>query len=221
MLTVNGTRMSKSLGNGFLPHELFTGDHPMLDKAYHPITVRFFMLQTHYRSTLDFSNEALQASEKGFKRLWEAYEVLKKLTYTSGNTEEETEEKVHKLLNELDEFMNDDFNTAKVLANLFDLVSVINSMKDGLILTGAITESSFDLLKKKFKDYLEDIFGLKAGSESTSEKMTGVMDLLIEIRKEAKNKKDFGTSDKIRNQLKEIGILLKDEKGGEMSWEVG
>ena len=221
MLTVNGTRMSKSAGNGFLPHELFTGDHPMLDKAYHPMAVRFFMLQTHYRSTLDFSNEALQASEKGFKRLWEAYEVLKKLTYISGGLEEETEEKVVKLLTELDEFMNDDFNTAKVLANLFDLVSVINSMKDGLINTGAITESSFDLMKKKFKDYLEDIFGLKAASESTSEKMTGVMELLIEIRKEAKNKKDFGTSDKIRNQLKEIGILLKDEKGGEMSWEVG
>ena len=221
MLTVNGTRMSKSAGNGFLPHELFTGDHPMLDKAYHPMAVRFFMLQTHYRSTLDFSNEALQASEKGFKRLWEAYEVLKKLTYISADVEEETEEKVVKLLTELDEFMNDDFNTAKVLANLFDLVSVINSMKDGLINTGAITESSFDLMKKKFKDYLEDIFGLKAASESTSEKMTGVMELLIEIRKEAKNKKDFGTSDKIRNQLKEIGILLKDEKGGEMSWEVG
>ena len=221
MLTVNGTRMSKSAGNGFLPHELFTGDHPMLDKAYHPMAVRFFMLQTHYRSTLDFSNEALQASEKGFKRLWEAYEVLKKLTYIAGGLEEETEEKVVKLLTELDEFMNDDFNTAKVLANLFDLVSVINSMKDGLINTGAITESSFDLMKKKFKDYLEDIFGLKAASESTSEKMTGVMELLIEIRKEAKNKKDFGTSDKIRNQLKEIGILLKDEKGGEMSWEVG
>lgn len=221
MLTVNGTRMSKSAGNGFLPHELFTGDHPMLDKAYHPMTVRFFMLQTHYRSTLDFSNEALQASEKGFKRLWEAYEVLKKLTYISGGLEEETEEKVMKLLTELDEFMNDDFNTAKVLANLFDLVSVINSMKDGLINTGAITESSFNLLKKKFKDYLEDIFGLKAASESTSEKMAGVMELVIEIRKEAKNKKDFGTSDKIRNQLKEIGILLKDEKGGEMSWEMG
>ncbi len=105
--------------------------------------------------------------------------------------------------------MNDDFNTAKVLANLFDLVSVINSMKDGLIPTGAVSEKNFDLLKKKFKDYLEDIFGLKAASESNSEKMTGVMDLLIEIRKDAKNKKDFGTSDKIRNQLKEIGILLK------------
>ncbi len=221
MLTVNGTRMSKSAGNGFTPHQLFTGEHPLLEKAYHPMTVKFFMLQTHYRSTLDFSNEALQASEKGFKRLWEAYEVLKKLSYTSGTAEEETEEKVVKLLTELDEFMNDDFNTAKVLANLFDLVSVINSMKDGLIDTGAITGSSFALLQKKFKEYLEDIFGLKAASEGTSEKMSGIIDLLIDIRKEAKNKKDFGTSDKIRNQLKEIGILLKDEKGGEMSWEIG
>ena len=221
MLTVNGTRMSKSLGNGFLPHELFTGDHPLLEKAYHPMTVKFFMLQTHYRSTLDFSNDALQASEKGLKRLWDAYEILQKLNYVPGEIDGETDTNVTALLNEMDDFMNDDFNTAKVLANMFELVPVINSMKDGLINIGTIKVETFALLQKKFKDYLENIFGLKSVAEGNTGKMSGVMELVIDIRKEAKNKKDFATSDKIRNQLKEIGIMLKDEKGGEMSWEVG
>ena len=220
MLTVNGTRMSKSLGNGFLPQELFTGNHALLEKAYTPITVKFFMLQTHYRSTLDFSNEALQASEKGLKRLWDAYEVLQKLIYVSGNVDAELNEKVKNVLAAFDESMNDDFNTAKVLANMFELVPIINSFKDGLLQTGAIDESTFILLQQKMKTYLEDIFGLQQSAEASNDKLNDVMNLLIEIRKEAKVKKDFATSDKIRNQLNEIGILLKDEKGGEMSWGV-
>lgn len=221
MLTVNGTRMSKSSGNGFLPHELFTGNHPLLEKAYHPMTVRFFMLQTHYRSTLDFSNEALQASEKGMKRLWDAYEILQKLSYIPGERDGEIEEKIITLLNGFDESMNDDFNTAKVLANMFEIVPVINSIKDNLIPIGSISENTFLLMKQKFKSYLEDIFGLKSNAEKGSGKLNNVMQLLIDIRKEAKEKKDFATSDKIRNQLKEMGILLKDEKNGEMSWDAG
>lgn len=222
MLTVNGTRMSKSLGNGFLPEELFSGNHPLLEKAYAPVTVRFFMLQTHYRSTLDFSNEALQASEKGLKRLWDAYEVLKKLQVASGKGEPEDvalDTRVKKLLDEFDEFMNDDFNTAKVLGNMFELVPVINSIKDGLIKTEAVSSSTLSLMQQKFKAYIEDVFGLKNVSAS-NEALNGVMDLLIDIRKEAKAKRDFATSDKIRNQLATIGIQLKDEKGGEMSWDV-
>lgn len=219
MLTVNGTRMSKSLGNGFLPEELFTGNHPLLEKAYPPIVVRFFMLQTHYRSTLDFSNEALQASEKGLKRLWDAYEVLKKLAVGNGQqaSDAELDAKVNKLLNELDEFMNDDFNTAKVLGNMFELVPVINSIKDGLIKTDAVSSATLLLLQQKFKSYLEDIFGLK-NTSSDNGRLSDVMELLIEIRKEAKAKKDFATSDKIRNQLASVGIVLKDEKGGGISW---
>jgi cysteinyl-tRNA synthetase len=228
MLTVNGTRMSKSLGNGFLPEELFTGNHPLLEKAYAPMTVRFFMLQTHYRSTLDFSNEALQASEKGLKRLWDAYEVLGKLSsgYSGQVSSEkgeasdlELDAKVNKLVNEFDEFMNDDFNTAKVLGNMFELVPVINSIKDGLIKVDAISPATLSLLQQKFKDYLENVFGLK-NVAANNELLKGVMDLLIEIRKESKTKRDFATSDKIRNQLATIGINLKDEKGGEMSWGV-
>ncbi len=219
MLTVNGTRMSKSLGNGFLPEELFTGNHKLLDKAYSPMTVRFFMLQTHYRSTLDFSNEALQASEKGLKRLWDAYEVLKKLIPAGKQaaTDAELDSKVNKLVNEFDEFMNDDFNTAKVLGSMFELVPVINSIKDELVKADALSAETLALLQQKFKAYLEDIFGLK-NTNTDSGKLNEVMDLLIDIRKEAKAKKDFATSDKIRNQLAAVGINLKDEKGGEMSW---
>ena len=218
MLTVNGTRMSKSLGNGFLPHELFTGSHPLLEKAYSPMTVRFFMLQTQYRSTLDFSNEALQASEKGYKRLWDAYEILQKLQFAPGEVDAELDEKVLQLVNDFDTSMNDDFNTAKVLASMFELVPVINSIKDGLIKSGALQETTFMLMNKKFKEYLEDVFGLKSSTAGNNDKLEDVMQLLIEMRKEAKTKKDFATSDKIRNQLSEIGILLKDEKGGDMSW---
>lgn len=219
MLTVNGTRMSKSLGNGFLPEELFTGNHPLLEKAYTPIVVRFFMLQTHYRSTLDFSNEALQASEKGLKRLWDAYEVLMKLEKSNvqqaGDPELDT--KVNKLIAEFDEFMNDDFNTAKVLGSMFELVPVINSIKDGLIKADAISVTTLQLLQQNFRDYIENVFGLKNTSAS-NDTLNGVMELLIDIRKDAKTKRDFATSDKIRNQLASIGINIKDEKGGEMSW---
>jgi len=220
MLTVNGTRMSKSLGNGFLPGELFTGSHPLLEKAYAPMTVRFFMLQTHYRSTLDFSNEALQASEKGLKRLWDAYETLQKLSSANEQaTDAELDAKVNKLVNEFDEYMDDDFNTAKVLGSMFELVPVINSIKDGLIQADAIAAATLSLLQQKFKAYLEDVFGLK-NNTANNEVLGGVMDLLIDIRKEAKAKRDFTTSDKIRNQLAALGINLKDEKGGEMSWDI-
>jgi cysteinyl-tRNA synthetase len=222
MLTVNGARMSKSAGNGFLPDELFSGNHPLLEKAYHPMVVKFFMLQTHYRSTLDFSNEALQASEKGLKRLWEAYEALMKFKVESGDlkVDEEMNTKIISLLNSFDENMNDDFNTAKALASMYEIVPIINSIKDGTIDIEKLSSSTLQLLQEKFKAYLEDIFGLQAITETNNSKLNDVMQLLIDIRKEAKAKKDFVTSDKIRNQLNEAGIILKDEKGGEMSWSV-
>ncbi|MEI9909531.1 MAG: cysteine--tRNA ligase [Bacteroidota bacterium] len=224
MLTVNGVRMSKSAGNGFLPEELFSGSHPLLDKAYSPMNVRFFMLQTHYRSTLDFSNEALQAAEKGLKRLWEAYETLTGFVpdnvQPSANNMIDTglDEKVRKLVGEFDENMNDDFNTAKVLASMFELVPVINSIKDKTITVTSLSTDTLTLMQAKFKSYLEDVFGLKAVNEADNAKLQGVMQLLIDIRKEAKGKKDFVTSDKIRNQLTALGIALKDEKDGGMSY---
>jgi cysteinyl-tRNA synthetase len=218
MLTVNSVRMSKSAGNGFLPHELFTGNHPLLERAYSPMTVRFFMMQTHYRSTLDFSNEALQAAEKGLKRLWEAYEFLQKLdAKETGAADAGLVDKVSKLLLELDEFMNDDFNTAKVLANMFELVTIINSLKDGHIKPGALDGATIGQMQTYFTNYLENILGLANEMQQEGNKLGGVMELLVEIRKEARARKDYATSDKIRNQLQALGITLKDDKDGGIS----
>src|SRR5215471_7825248 len=225
MITINGRKMSKSLNNVIKLTELFSGNHPMLEKAYHPMTIRFFILQTHYRSTLDFSNEALQAAEKGLRRLWEGYENLGKLRSVSYEPREtpgdpELEARSSKLIAEFDEFMNDDFSTAKVLANMFELVPVINSMKDKTIPVSALSAKTFELLQKQMKLFVEDIFGLKSITEADNKKLQGVMQLLVDIRKEARSRKDFVTSDKIRNQLLQLGIALKDEKDGSISWSI-
>ena len=220
MITINGRKMGKSYNNVIKLTELFSGDHPLLTQAFHPMTVRFFILQSHYRSTLDFSSEALAASEKALKRLWEAYEILGKLPVDSSasGVDAELDVKINIWLNELDEFIEDDFGTPRVLANMFEMAPIINSIKDGLIAPNAISAATLQLMKEKFKTYLEDIMGLQNISVYNNEAFKAVMQLLIDIRKEAKNKKDFTTSDKIRNQLAAAGILLKDEKGGDMSW---
>jgi cysteinyl-tRNA synthetase len=221
MITINGRKMGKSYNNVIKLSELFSGNHPILEQAYSPMTIRFFILQTHYRSTLDFGNEALQGSERGLKRLWEAYEQLGKLA--EGNNQlaadKELDEKVKKLLSEFDEFMDDDLNTAKVLANMFELAPIINGIKDKHIGPDAISAETLGLLKSKMKVYLEDIFGLKM-EKAGGDKLEGVVELLINIRKEARSKKDFVTSDKIRNELQVLGIQLKDEKDGNMSFSI-
>jgi len=225
MITINGRKMGKSYNNVIKLTELFSGDHPVLEKAYHPMVIRFFILQTHYRSTLDFSNEALQAAEKGLKRLWEAYENLGKLQKANSKLIEEAEDKElearsSKLVAEFDEFINDDFNTAKVLANMFELVPMINSMKDRTIPLSALSRETFAVLQKQMKTFIEDIFGLTNVTGADNEQLQGVMQLLIDIRKEARSRKDFATSDNIRNQLQQLGILLKDEKDGSISWSI-
>lgn len=222
MITIDGRKMGKSYNNVIKLTELFTGTHPLLTQAYSPMTVRFFILQSHYRSTLDFSNDALLAAEKAFKRMWEAHETLQQLPLPpneSGNNPA-LESKLNGLLMELESFMDDDFNSAKVLANLFEIVPVINSFKDKILSTHDVGSGLIKLMKQHFKTYLEDIFGLKNSSEADNDKLKAVMNLLIDIRKESKSKKDFITSDKIRNQLLELGIVLKDEKGGDMSWYI-
>ncbi|MBU3714735.1 MAG: cysteine--tRNA ligase, partial [Ferruginibacter sp.] len=217
---INGRKMGKSYNNVIKLTELFSGEHPLLSQPFHPMTVRFFILQSHYRSTLDFSNDALAASEKALKRLWEAYAALRKLPETTHSAAKDTEleAKVIGWLNELDEFMDDDFNSAKALANLFEMAPVINSIKDLVISIDSLSSSTLQLMKEKWKIFLEDIFGLQEMNESNNELLQSVMQLLIDIRKEAKAKKDFATSDKIRLQLNAIGVLLKDEKDGGTSW---
>src|ERR1700761_9317275 len=227
MITINGKKMGKSYGNQIMLTQMFSGNHPLLQQGYSPMTIRFFILQTHYRSTLDFSNEALQAAERGLKRLWEAYELLKKLegpeaVPENGNpataADPALDDKVRRLLTEMDEFMNDDFNTAKVLANIFELVPVINSIKSGHIQQGALSPATVALLQQYFSHYLEHILGLKGEFSGEDRKLTGVMELLIDIRRDARTRKDYATSDKIRNQLLQLGIVLKDEKDGGVSF---
>lgn len=220
MITINGKKMGKSYNNVIKLTELFSGDHPALQQAFSPMTIRFFILQTHYRSTLDFSNDALVAAEKGLKRLMDGYENLKKLplsTEDKSATDEDLDNFLQTKMNELEKFINDDFNTAKVLANLFEMVPTINSIKDGLIKSDAISSGTHHRLVEVFSIYIEQILGLMNENE-TDNQFDGIMELLVEIRKDAKSKKDFATSDKIRKQLSALGVDMKDEKDGEISW---
>ncbi len=213
MLTVNGVRMSKSAGNGFLPKELFTGSHPLLDKGYSPMTVRFFMAQSHYRSTLDFSNEALQASEKGFSRLMEGYTRLQKLAVSAASTVETAG-----LRSKCEDAMNDDFNSPIVISHLFDALRAINLVYDG---KEAISATDLEELKSVFKIFIEDVLGLKSESEASggNEAYKKAIDLLLNMRLEAKRNKDWATSDKIRNELTALGFEIKDTKDG-FEWKI-
>jgi cysteinyl-tRNA synthetase len=205
MLTVNGSRMSKSAGNGFLPEQLFTGNHPLLEKGFSPMTVKFFMLQAHYRSTLDFSNEALDASEKGFRRLMNAVSLLEKLSPS-----EESDFDVDAILQNCVKAMNDDFNSPVVIAELFEAVRIINTVYDG---KGRISFAGLEVLNKIMNDFVFDVFGLKDEDASNTE-LNAVLDMVIELRKTAKENKDYATSDKIRVGLQSMGIQLKDSKEG-------
>lgn len=214
MLTVNGVRMSKSAGNGFLPGELFTGDHPLLEKGYSPMAVRFFMMQTHYRSTLDFSNEALQASEKGYARLMNAIKTLDSLKTTSASTSN-----IAELKQKCYDAMNDDFNAPILVANLFEGARIINSVNDG---KETITQSDLELLRSVMHDFTFDVLGLKSESSNTAsdKALQGVMQIIIDIRNEAKAKKDFAASDKLRDELLKNKIIIKDTKDG-VNWSIG
>ena len=222
MITINGRKMGKSYNNVIKLSELFSGSHEILTQAYSPMTVRFFILQTHYRSTLDFSNEALQAAEKGLRRIWDAFTQLNNFVIADNNIsagDPDLEQHCFEVLSALDDDINDDLNTAKVLAGLFELVPVINSIKDGLVKTNALTTATMQMMKEKFNTFLVDIFGLKDEKKHDDQKLGAVLHLIAEIRKDARAKKDYATSDKIRNQLLEAGIQLKDEKDGGLSWE--
>jgi len=223
MITINGKKMGKSYNNVIKLSELFSGNHEILAQGYSPMTVRFFILQTHYRSTLDFSNEALQGAEKGLKRIWEAFSYLQKMDLSQLNhdaVDKELESKVLEILGGLHQDMNDDLNTAKVMAGLFELVPIINSIKDSKIQATSLSSKSLKLMQEQFNVYLIDIFGLTDESKRDYDKLSAVLHLIGDIRKDARSRKDFATSDKIRNQLLAAGIQLKDEKDGGMSWEL-
>ena len=208
MLTVNGARMSKTAGNGFLPQELFTGNHPLLERGYSPMTVRFFMAQSHYRSTLDFSNEALQAAEKGYKRLMESLSNLRRIQPSDSSSVN-----VAALRDNCYAAMNDDFNTPVLISHLFEGVRIVNAAIDG---KETLSAADLELLQHVMKTFVFDVLGLvdETKADAKSHVVDGLMKLVLEIRSEARAKKDWATSDKIRDNLKAIGIEIKDGKDG-------
>ncbi len=221
MLTVNGTKMSKSLGNSFLPRELVDGTHPLLDQGYSAMSVRFFLLQTHYASTLDFSNEPLKAAEKGYKRLMNAAVSFENFQFAENKSKinPQEEKEVNELCDACYEKLNDDFNTPETLAVLFEMSTKINSYKNNTIPAESISAATFDRMKQTFHSFVFDVMGLANETESGNNDLTdGLVKIFIELRKEARTNKDFATSDKIRNDLLAAGIQLKDEKDGTTIW---
>ena len=210
MITINGQKMGKSLGNFITLEQFFDGTHAVLEQAYSPMTIRFFILQAHYRSTVDFSNEALQSSEKGLERLLDAYASLGKLTPATAETETlpPFEEKCYAALSE-------DLNSAKVIAELFDATRLINTAKNGDL---SLTMDQIDTLKALFETFLFEILGIlpkgSAASNGHEEAFAGAMELLLTLRQEAKAAKDWAKSDKIRDDLERLGFVIKDTKDG-------
>ncbi|MCJ7758140.1 MAG: cysteine--tRNA ligase, partial [Gillisia sp.] len=209
MLTLNGQKMAKSTGNNILPNEIFTGNNPNLSKAYSPSVARFFMLQAHYRSILDFSNDALMASEKGFNRLMDTFRNIDQLpvSNTSSFSVDEWKQRCYNA-------MNDDFNSPILIATLFDAVKYINAIKEG---DEKISQQDLELLKNTMHDFIFEVLGLVDSTivnEDRTQKLSGTIELLIKLRDEARKNKDFATSDQIRDQLLSLGIQLKDGKEG-------
>jgi len=208
MLTLNGKKMSKSTGNNILPREIFSGNNDKLSKAFSPAVARFFMLQAHYRSILDFSNDAIVAAEKGYNRLMEAVDSLDSLTPAPASTVD-----IEGWKQQCYDAMNDDFNSPILIAHLFEGVKYINLLKDN---KETLTAADIEKLGKTIKAFVFDVLGLKneSVSESGNEKLEGVVNMLITMRNEARANKDFALSDQIRNKLIALGIELKDGKEG-------
>ena len=205
MITINGQKMGKSLGNFINLEQFFSGEHKLLTQAYTPMTVRFFILQAHYRSTVDFSNEGLQAAEKGMMRLFNAMDLIDGLIASSTTSYD-----INQLKNDFYTAMNDDLNTAIAISHLFDTARYINSVHAG---TETITAADKELLKKLMNEYT-NILGLHSEQKKGSDDTEGLMQVLLNIRAESKSKKDFATSDKIRDELLKLNFIIKDEKNG-------
>ncbi len=216
MLLMNGKKMSKSDGNTISPQELFTGASEHVSKGYHPMVVRFFMLQSHYRSSNDLTDDGLQAAEKGFKRVMEAYKSVHTLSSEIKNNAP-LDQKVDEIIRGAFDDMNDDFNTPRVLARLFELVTIINSLKEGQIKMSEMSNDALEKIKSTLYTILFEIFGLMDESETNAGPVDGLMQLIIELRQLARTNKDWPTSDKIRDSLSDLNIQIKDGKEGS-SW---
>ncbi len=222
MITINGQKMGKSLGNFITLIDLFAGTNDLLEQAYSPMTIRFFMLQAHYRSTLDFANDSLKAAEKGYKRLTNAFNLLEKLAHSGNETAADAVEdaKILETCAACYTHINDDFNTALVLADLFELSNKINSFFNKQLPLNAISAATFAKMKTTFQAFFTDVLGLKDEAQDGNSDVTdGLMELILEIRADARTNKDWSTSDKIRDQLKALNIQIKDGKEG-TTWTV-
>ncbi len=206
MITINGQKMAKSLNNGIMMDEFFGGNHPLLEKAYSPMTLRFFVLQAHYRSTLDFSNEALQASEKGLARLLESVEKLDLLKTGNSDTHDWKDWEA-----KLFAAMNEDFNTPIAIAQLFEASKCINTIYDQ---KAEINADTLVHLQKLIPHFIHDILGLSMANAQGTDQSDALIRFILELRQEARGRKDFGTSDKIRDSLLEMGFEIKDGKEG-------
>ncbi|MFC2121739.1 cysteine--tRNA ligase, partial [Bacteroidota bacterium] len=213
MITLNGQKMGKSLGNSITLNEFFSGEHKLLDQAYSPMTIRFFILQAHYRSTLDFSNEALIASEKGLQRLFKGMNTLNSLSISDKSSVNTTA-----LKNKCFSAINDDLNTPVLISHLFDGVRMINSIKDG---AETIDKDDLQTLKDLYKNFVNEILGLSEGEKSNEgDNLTSeLINLLLNMRIDAKASKNYATSDKIRIELHKLGVIIKDTKDG-FEWEI-
>ncbi len=210
MITINGQKMGKSLGNFITLREFFDGRHKELTRPYSPATIRFFILQAHYRSTLDFSNEALEAAEKGLKRLLQAVNTLDALEPSGSSSADITT-----LPGDLKKAMNDDFNSPVAIAHLFDAVKIINAVKDG---KASLTSTDITLLRQCFQEYVTDIFGLSDQDEHVDDRkktvIDGLMGIIMDLRQQARRNKDWTTADKLRDALENLSISIKDTKDG-------
>jgi cysteinyl-tRNA synthetase len=208
MITINGQKMARSLGNFITLDQLFSGDHPVLEQAYSPMTTRFFILQAQYRSTIDFSNEALKAAEKGYQKLMKVFESLNRIKPSDSSTFD-----VESLNKKCLDALNDDLNSPVALSHLFEGVRFVNSVIDG---SEKIDKTDLESLKTLFSTFVFDILGLKDESAGIGDEIltNELMKIIIDLRQAAKNNKDWPTSDKIRNELKDAGIVIKDLKEG-------
>ncbi len=225
MLLMNGRKMSKSDGNTITPVQLFTGDSDHVSKGYSPMVVKFFMLQSHYRSTLDLTDEALQAAEKGYKRMMEGNRILQNLSGATASESTDLDKELLQLIEQVKMEMDDDFNTPKALAVLFELVTKVNSLKAGHLAMDQVSATTLSTLQLTFKDFLFEVMALKdemtaeGGAGKEGEVLDGIMQLVIEMRANARANKDWGTADKIRDTLKDLKVVLKDGKDG-TSWSL-
>lgn len=220
MVTIDGAKMSKSAGNFITLEKLFSGDHPLLEKGYDPMVVRFLMLQSHYRSKIDFSNEALLSAERGYLRLMESLELLDHLEAGAGEDDGSLDKRIDAESQAIQQSMADDFHTARALASLFELSSIINGLYHGQLNRSDLTVEGLRVLEKTYSGVIRNLMGLRPPIQEGESGREELIQLLIELRARARAHRNFETSDAIRDRLAELGITLKDEKSGKTTYKV-